>query len=449
LYRLRAELPGAGFVGKFVSKMRYFKPARCGLDFADLLRGSRMKFLLSALLLSVAGFWASGVFADDWTVHGKVVDEKGQPVADASVCTFWSGNGKRLKADGTPLKFGDKTVDPHDFWSHIGEMETVGDETSTISQSDGSFAFKVQARMHTFMVMDKSRQRGALVRLAKGREEEPVEVRLGPIVRVRGNFVCAENGKQPNWAIADMNVVDSEECPLDNTRIAMCGTYEGRFELSLPLGDYALYSNGNATEQENDTIRLHPFKPLKLDGTKSDIDLGAVALASSPYPRVRVETAKANGTCFDYQKHYGEAPPAWHITEARGVSKDVKISDYKGKWVLLTFWGNTCTYCLGTELPNLMKFYEEHNPQRDQFEILSIYIDYEGELKSLADVDKTIAPIVKNVWGGKQLPFPILFDPTFKTWETFGIDGLGTTILIDPDGKLVEGDEKTLAAKLK
>ena len=68
---------------------------------------------------------------------------------------------------------------------------------------------------------------------------------------------------------------------------------------------------------------------------------------------------------------------------------------------------------------------------------------------SPADVDKAIAPIVKNVWGGKQLPFPILFDPTFKTWETFGIDGLGTTILIDPEGKLVEGDEKTLAAKLR
>ena len=39
---------------------------------------------------------------------------------------------------------------------------------------------------------------------------------------------------------------------------------------------------------------------------------------------------------------------------------------------------------------------------------------------------------MKNVWDGKTLPFPVLLDPTFKTWETFGIDGLGTTILIDP-----------------
>jgi hypothetical protein len=40
-------------------------------------------------------------------------------------------------------------------------------------------------------------------------------------------------------------------------------------------------------------------------------------------------------------------------------------------------------------------------------------------------------------------------DASFKRWETYGIDGLGTTILIDPDGRRVEGDEKTLAEILK
>ncbi|HZZ27316.1 MAG TPA: hypothetical protein VFE46_04850 [Pirellulales bacterium] len=96
-----------------------------------------------------------------------------------------------------------------------------------------------------------------------------------------------------------------------------------------------------------------------------------------------------------------------------------------------------------------MKFYEDHKAQREQFEIISICIDYDGELKTLADVDRALEPIVKNVWGGKTLPFPLLLDPTFKTWETFGIDGLGTTILIDPDEKVVEGGETTLAEKLK
>ena len=68
-------------------------------------------------------------------------------------------------------------------------------------------------------------------------------------------------------------------------------------------------------------------------------------------------------------------------------------------------------------------------------------------MKSIADVDRALEPIVNHVWGGKALPFPILLDPTFKTWERFGLPGLGTVIPIDPEGKLIKGDEVVLAEK--
>jgi hypothetical protein len=42
---------------------------------------------------------------------------------------------------------------------------------------------------------------------------------------------------------------------------------------------------------------------------------------------------------------------------------------------------------------------------------------------------------------------PILLDPSMTTLERFGVPGR-ETILIDPEGRLVEGDEKTLAKKL-
>src|SRR5262249_48338000 len=89
----------------------------------------------------------------------------------------------------------------------------------------------------------------------------------------------------------------------------------------------------------------------------------------------------------------------------------------------------------------LMRFYAEHAAPRDRFEFLWIGMDSEGALKSMADVDRALEPIVKHVWGGQILPFPILLDPTFKTWERFGLPGLGTVILIDPEGKLTTGDE--------
>jgi hypothetical protein len=60
-----------------------------------------------------------------------------------------------------------------------------------------------------------------------------------------------------------------------------------------------------------------------------------------------------------------------------------------------------------------------------------------------------VQPIVKHVWGGTPLPFPILLGNTFQTWERFGLPGLGTVLLIDPEGNLLKGDEAVLAEKLK
>ena len=99
-------------------------------------------------------------------------------------------------------------------------------------------------------------------------------------------------------------------------------------------------------------------------------------------------------------------------------------------------------------MPKLMKFYEAHRDQRDQFQILAICIDEDGELQSIDDLDKKLRPIVEHVWG-RTLPFPVLLDPTFTTWERYGLPGLGTVVLIDPEGKLVKGDETDLAEKLK
>ena len=92
--------------------------------------------------------------------------------------------------------------------------------------------------------------------------------------------------------------------------------------------------------------------------------------------------------------------------------------------MLVDFWGLSCSSCL-RDMPSLIKFYEDHASQRSQFEIVSICIDTEGEIKSIADLDRRLQPIVDHVWQ-KPLPFPILLDPTFTTWERYGLPGLGT-----------------------
>ena len=386
--------------------------------------------------------------AGDWNIRGRVLDAAGNPVAEATIASFWLGNGKRLHSDGTPLGFG-KQEDTPAYWQHIGEMEPVDTEHSTTTDHAGQFRFALQHDKHALMVMDRTRKHGALLSVRKGNEDQPLEIRLSPLVRVRGAFAAADTGAPPHWGVADVSLPDDPDRPLDNARLAICGSNEGRFELSLPPGKYDLEVYGNRGENDPENLRFQPALSLDLSADKPDVDLGTLRLGPYLLPRDRVELAKANGVSFDYQKHYGQPPPAWHITEARGVAKDVKISNYKGRWVLLNFWSLSCPVCLREELPKLMKFYDDHQSQRGQFEIISICIDFDGERKTLAEVDRALEPIVKNVWGGKTLQFPVLLDPTSDTLETFGISGLSTTILIDPNGNMVEGDEKLLAEKLR
>ena len=69
---------------------------------------------------------------------------------------------------------------------------------------------------------------------------------------------------------------------------------------------------------------------------------------------------------------------------------------------------------------------------------------------SIDAFDALAAPLIKDFWAGKQLPFPVLVDGEGKTSSVYGIRSWPTVLLINPDGHLVkDGDEKVLAEKLK
>jgi len=54
----------------------------------------------------------------------------------------------------------------------------------------------------------------------------------------------------------------------------------------------------------------------------SEYNLGTLDMKASPIAKLK-----------------GKTPPGWAITDARGVKADVKLSDYKSKWVYVEFWG--------------------------------------------------------------------------------------------------------------
>ena len=113
-----------------------------------------------------------------------------------------------------------------------------------------------------------------------------------------------------------------------------------------------------------------------------------------------------------------------------GIIKRIKLSDYKGKWVILFFYPADFTFICPTELGELADNYEKIKSLNA--EIISISTDTAFVHKAWHDNSPTI----------KKIQFPMLADPSGRVSRSYGTyienDGLSLrgTFLIDPDGIL-------------
>ena len=110
--------------------------------------------------------------------------------------------------------------------------------------------------------------------------------------------------------------------------------------------------------------------------------------------------------------------------------KDIKLSDYKGKWLVLLFYPGDFTFICPTELKEVSDMREEL--EKKGAEVLSISADS----VYVHSAWHAQSPTIKNV------KFPMLSDPKGDVAKEFGAyldeDGvcLRGTFIIDPDGIL-------------
>ena len=107
-----------------------------------------------------------------------------------------------------------------------------------------------------------------------------------------------------------------------------------------------------------------------------------------------------------------------------------KLSDFKGKWLVLLFYPADFTFICPTELEEAANYYDEF--KKAGAEVLSISTDTVYVHKAWHDVSPSI----------KKIKFPMVADPTGKICKEFGtyIEEAGLflrgTFIIDPDGIL-------------
>lgn len=113
-----------------------------------------------------------------------------------------------------------------------------------------------------------------------------------------------------------------------------------------------------------------------------------------------------------------EIAPDFTLKDLAG--KDVSLSDFKGKWVILDFWGGWCKWCV-KGIPDMKAVYKEYAPR---LEIIGIDCNESEEAWRTA---------VKRY----ELPWVNVYNPKGgEVTKLYHVPGYPTKAIIDPEGRV-------------
>ena len=172
------------------------------------------------------------------------------------------------------------------------------------------------------------------------------------------------------------------------------------------------------TKVFNDYVKANPDDPaavyalLNLSGEDFLDAFGLLGENARKSILFRMQRELASG------KH--EAP-AFTLPDLEG--KEVSLSQFKGKWVILDFWGSWCIWCI-KGFPKLKATYEQY---KDRLEVIGI------DCRDSKDAWK--AAVAKY-----ELPWVNVYkeDSNTALLESYGVQGFPTKAIVNPEGKIVD-----------
>lgn len=115
------------------------------------------------------------------------------------------------------------------------------------------------------------------------------------------------------------------------------------------------------------------------------------------------------------------AAPALTFTTIAGQT--IRLSDLRGKVVLVNFWATSCSICLA-ETPELIQTYRQSHKQG--LEVIAVAMPYDQP------------GLIKQYIAKHGLPFPVVWDSKGDIGRSFGgVQATPITFIIDKQGRLI------------
>lgn len=228
--------------------------------------------------------------------------------------------------------------------------------------------------------------------------------------------------------ISGMNELSEIEKPFIERQKAMVEAAGGQPDNNALMGLYNEYTEAVKDYlEENLTSPKAVLAVMKLQGEDfvkafDRLSEGAKTavvypLASRQYEMIQASLEKQRRQ----QAMAGGTTVAPDFTLEDTAGKQISLSQFRGKWVILDFWGTWCGWCI-KGFPELKEAYAKY---KDRLEIVGV------------DCQDT-----KEAWlaGVKkyELPWVNLYNPKdSKLTEQYGVQGFPTKAIINPEGVIV------------
>lgn len=176
-------------------------------------------------------------------------------------------------------------------------------------------------------------------------------------------------------------------------------------------------------EQSDTETQQQEYRPFERS-LKSNNELLKKTTELTVSPKISlsdvIRTARTWGP--SYKAWYGKMAPEFTLTDLDG--KEHKLSDYRGKDVMLIFWATWCPPCM-FEIPHLIAL--RNTVSEDKLAILAIS-NQKPDLVKKSVAQKKINYVVLLEKNNMPAPFGVL--------RIFRTSGIPCSFFIRPDGKI-------------